>query len=629
MIIVDDISFVKRNIDEIKKIVAYEGGPVVPLSDPVLLLLRSKGIECMDYHDLESAGMYEDVYATARDWGLRWYKPEGTDLSEFGTYSPGALLEWSMIFFFSHVLKVYLVLSELIKRGDARKIVCIAANDFDLKKCSIKLQNIDAGLLGHIVREVSGEAQQPVEFKLVKLPYPNELEERKFHFVRSAGNYVNLLVSGVCSFFERFFRENRKILFLEGAHHFFEIMKSPSLKKIKKVHFEKNVGLSLFPKMYSNGIRIVTHDNRKPKTPEKGNCFSPDKIDNVLSGFFMYRGKDIFSLVSPRLKFMFEDYFPNVVFSDIIAVEKMLKAESPDLIVTENDTTYFEKMLTVIAKRLSIRTAVVQHGATLCEDACDNKGIMVHDFYPLTADMFFAFGKTTKDWFTKMKVDPGRVIVTGGARFDEYYRDKVLVKDKRNKARKVALILLSDMWLKEGVVTHYAGMTIFHKHIQEFMKLAEKNPDIDFIIRPHDNTHLWSEVFRKELGVLNNITISRESGLKDLFSRVDIVIGYWSTALFEALIYDIPVISLDTGEYYNLLPLWRYELSERVGSFEELESALRKFIHNRVERELFIKETSEKLHLFNYDNDGRAAQRIADGLGEVISKPKPLKRCAL
>ena len=319
------------------------------------------------------------------------------------------------------------------------------------------------------------------------------------------------------------------------------------------------------------------------------------------------------SYVWPRIDFLFNNFFPNIVAADIKKVKDIIEKIKPDCVVAENNSTYYERMLLTIARNKDVSTIVIQDGNTRCDKTNESMGLVFHNFIPLISDVFLAFGEASKDWFRSMGADEDRVVVTGASRFDEYYSKCRNTRTGRRKKNKVAVIM-DDIWNKEGVVTHHIGLNVSADHLRKFIDFAKKNPEIDIVIRPHDRHHLWNEVMREELANVVNIRISRQKALKDLFQEVDLVIGYPSTALIEALIHRIPVISIDTGDFFNYLPLWEHGLSKRVSDFSKLGEAVQPLLYNDTERELAERNIDRNLWYFNHGDDGLATYRI---VGEI------------
>jgi hypothetical protein len=217
-----------------------------------------------------------------------------------------------------------------------------------------------------------------------------------------------------------------------------------------------------------------------------------------------------------------------------------------------------------------------------------------------------------------MGVEEERILVTGASRFDMHYSRKergLISKDERKKI----LIIMNDIWNKEGVVTHHIGLNVFFDHMTEFIRFAKNNQDIDVIVRPHDGHHSWNELLADDLKDVTNMIISRKGSLEELLAEVDLVVGYPSTALIEALIQRVPVISIDTGSFYNYLPLWKYGLSTRISDFSELAEKARPLLYDEGKRAAAVKDIDRGLGYFNYGDDGMATPRIAGEISRIMN----------
>jgi hypothetical protein len=143
-------------------------------------------------------------------------------------------------------------------------------------------------------------------------------------------------------------------------------------------------------------------------------------------------------------------------------------------------------------------------------------------------------------------------------------------------------------------------------------------------VRPHHDEGLWRELFAAELAKAPNFVISRKGSLAELFGKVDAVVGYVSTALIEALIMRIPVISVDVDGKCAPFPLWEYGLSKRVSSFKELEPVLSELLYDSRKRSQFRGEIDKNIGLFNLKDDGNATGRVTLELREMLLET-PLK----
>lgn len=612
IIIVDDINFIKANIKEIRRIAGHKKALLIPTSDAALLFLKNEDISCIDYHQFEKAGMYDDVYSTAKRWATNWYKPKGTDLTAVNSYSLGRLIEWSMIYFFSHLLRSYLSIVEVLKNMDPEEVIFITSGNTVSKQNSIILQRADIFSLGRVLEAAILEVNPSIKLNIIKLSEDGNRKKDKPDYFRTALLYLALPLLGLCRIYARIFDKRPKIMFFEGFRHFDNVMKSAFLKEFQLVHLQKTIGPTLFLKLIKRGILIESFMINRPKKMGEIRLY-PAAAEQELDNFFIYRKNNLLRCISPRLKYLFENYFLRT-YADICAAVKIMKKIKPSCLVVENGSTYYEKLLVTVARQMDVYTVVIQDGASYVNDSHKNDDLATHNFYPLSAHRFFSFGDVTKDWLITKDIPPEKMVVTGAPRFDKYYG----TRSTRTSSSKRVLIILSDIWIMEGVVTDHMRLSVIYKHLKKFIDLAKNNVKIQFIIRPHDENNIWNQIFFKELGQTGNVTISRSEPLEDILQNVDLVIGCVSTVLIEALIYRVPVISMDTGDFYNSLPLWSYGLSARVPSFEELDEAMNKILFSEKEKTLAVNNMEKNLRLFNYNDDGRASERVAKALNQII-----------
>ena len=385
ILILDNANYIKHNLKELKGIIERESPAVIPISDAAFLLLRSEGINCIDYHSFEYRNMYADVYDTARKWGMGWYRPGNRDISLSRSYSLGDIIEWSSIYFFSNFLRIYLSLSEIIKSTAPKEIILATADkDIDPREHLAALQSVDLTLLTNILSECLKDLPGPVTFRILKFPYPGAFGEKHIDILKSVAIFVNIILSKIMKLREIILRKRKKILFLDGFHHFYDIMRSSELKGVDKVHLQKVIGPSLLPRLYARGISVYAL--REGDRKLSWNLPDPDVVKGELKEFFSYQGKDLLAHIWPRLEWILRVYIPETVHPKLISTIRAVEKTRPDCIVTENDSTYQEKMLTLIGRELNIPTVVVQHGSTVCDNS--HPGIMVHNFLPLISDVY-------------------------------------------------------------------------------------------------------------------------------------------------------------------------------------------------------------------------------------------------
>ncbi|MDD4012804.1 MAG: hypothetical protein PHW14_01250, partial [Candidatus Omnitrophica bacterium] len=534
LLIIENMALAKRDLALIRRKKDKEGFDVLAFSDSARFFLESQNISCVDYHDLETKGMYDGLYATAQEWGRGWYRPWGNELSLRDGYSLGCFLEWPMIYFFARFLMLYLLIDRMMNVLCPDRIAIILDRGLVLGEDLSGTQDVGSDLLAHMLKVYIAERGSLVELEIVNGSQQTRTTKERHSAIKLFCEMLNRPVRVLWQIFDRLSRKNKTIMFFEGARHFYDIVRSESLSNIGKVHLQKQIGPSLMAWAYLSGVRIVTLKGLRAKKTGRKDRLDAYMLKEGLKGFFCLNGRDLLEYLFPRLVFLLEEVLPNKVYSDLRSAVTAVRKVGPDIVVVENDSTYFEKMLVVAAKKEGIVTAVVQNGATLHKDDAKDPGLVKHDFLPFISDVFFAYGEWSRDWMLENGVDGKKIVVTGGARFDGHCR-KAKNSEEIKKPRKKVVFILSDIWSKDGGVTNHIGLNTFYDHIKGFLRIAASNPDVDFVIRPHSEEHCWGEIFREDILDLKNVSVSRAGGLDEIFSGADLVAGYISTALFEAL----------------------------------------------------------------------------------------------
>ncbi len=622
IILIDNLSFIRANLPKIKDIAGRENAPLLPLSEAGLIFLRKGGLECLNYRELTPADYYDTVYPLASRWGRHWYRPRGKDITLAGGYSLGNAVEWSMIYFFCHFIRLYLTISAAIEKLKPKEIILVTSglDNAAMDDHLYPLEHVNLGLYSQIIEVCLRNSGLNIKLKVEVIEFKIKNHDKKIlHQLKKIIRQSNRIFSGILGLF--FLGSgDKKIAFYEGFRHFENIMVSPVLKNVKKIHIHKIIGPSLLLKLYSNRIAIKSLTDI-PLRNFKSLKFDPITIKKELSSFFVINEVNLLDCIWPRLEFLLDEYFPYVAYPDFLKAEKLLKELKPNCLVTENDSTYDEKMLVTTAKALGIMTVVMQNGATVQSNPEESDKLLSHDFYPLTADKLFVFSRIDKNWFTSKQIKPERIITTGSPRFDCYYQKKYRAGAK-DLHHKTALFILNELWYDEGIITYHLSLGTMLKHITEFIRIAKNNPDIDFILRPHEDNDHWNEIFLKQIKGMPNLVITRSQPLQEIFLKANVVVGYVSTALIEAAICRIPVISLDTGEFYNFMRLWEYGLSVRAENIKELGSLIRELIENQNTRQKIIENLEKNARVFNENDDGLASQRISVELLKEVENAK-------
>ncbi len=625
LILIDDIRPTDDVLADLRRILSGEKGKIIALGEPVLMMLRNVFPDCVSYHDFEREGSYEGVYDTAVKWGRRWYKCDGNDLTEVEGLSLGSTVEWSVINLFSSFLQMYVSLEDILNRVEASRVILVGPKDKprDITECGtigITTDRILRFLL-------SRDEYKGIDLKIIGLDSTQRflsIRDTRRSAVRALAGGMNKIIGELRAKLDPARTKRPGIVFFEGAHHFRPLFVSGAFRDYDLIHLQKTIGLSLAKELYSAGVRVVPLDRIKPKKiMNMDSRAGLDPLDRAPSGAFHFRGRDLLPCFREDLEAIYKGFLARSACYDLSLVSSALEEISPGCVVTENDTTYYERMIVLAAKRLGIPTIVLQHGSTFYGKACNGDGLACHAFIPITADRFFAYGEATCDWFRNMGAPANRVVATGSPRFDVYYRERTAGE---RAGRKKVMLALTDVWVRGTVPKSHTSLCVFFEQIKVFMKVACGMKDVDFIVRPQDTMNRWKDLFRRELEDCRNVTISKKGSMQEVLKDIDVVVGHTTTALIEAVICKIPVISLDIGEFTDAVPLWKYGCSARVSSYEELRDILGELLTNPAVREDLVEKAYANIQMFNYGNDGKATERVAREIIETVKRGVPVEK---
>jgi hypothetical protein len=145
-------------------------------------------------------------------------------------------------------------------------------------------------------------------------------------------------------------------------------------------------------------------------------------------------------------------------------------------------------------------------------------------------------------------------------------------------------------------------------------------PELRLVVKPHpqaNDTAEW-EVLGRTLEA-GRFAVTTDYCLDTLLAASDAVIVQWTTVGLQAIARQKPVIVLRyTGEETEVV--WAAEgAAIRVEEPGGLEEALRKVLWDQGVRDHLERNSRRLLQRYLFLNDGRAWERIANAIGEMMS----------
>jgi surface carbohydrate biosynthesis protein len=343
-------------------------------------------------------------------------------------------------------------------------------------------------------------------------------------------------------------------------------------------------------------------------------------------------------------------YGHDVEFSGVDQVEERLLESAPDALVLEYLGWFGRMRVARLAKELNVRVALLSISGLY-----ETKEEFAREAGKLTGanpflDCYLSWGEAGRRAVLEEGLLPNdRIHTTGCPRFDLYcppylslMRPKVeLLRDLSVSDPSAPFILWTtntpSATSDEELHVH-AGRThrnlpeeevrsSFHDERRQFLancevfgSLARRHPDWNFVIKVHPVEPMSAYV---ELAAgLPNVRVIHDAPVRDFLFHCDVLLQRGCTTATEAWMLGKPVLELETEPYrFAWAPKEFRDGNRVVGSLDEADESLVEMVRDgsipveqQRAREAFLEE-------FFYRVDGKASERVALRLHELVSPP--------
>ena len=217
-----------------------------------------------------------------------------------------------------------------------------------------------------------------------------------------------------------------------------------------------------------------------------------------------------------------------------------------DVIISPTDTIVYIRPIVAIAHELGVPFIVVMKETTVMPLFMTENAAKICQVFPFIGDLMLVCSERLKQFWLNAGTSKDNIVVTGQPRFDFYSLNKKLCALKEPKQvtrnRPTVLFLSYDV-----DITYEIGREATHTWIQlrddtesSLLKLARLG-FIDVLIKPHpQQTELinYRKKLKKLAGDMWGTTvqyISEDLDARRLIASADIVVGFQTTALIEAM----------------------------------------------------------------------------------------------
>lgn len=324
---------------------------------------------------------------------------------------------------------------------------------------------------------------------------------------------------------------------------------------------------------------------------------APILKDAAFHEIFEYRGINFWKAVEVDIHYLLYYRLPHLIQSlkerDII-----LENINPDILLVGDDRTEHVRTGILLAKNKKVPVMEIQHGIYT----------HIHPVVTPVSDKICVFGNYAKNVLKKAGGNENQIVVTGIPKFDSLF-DKKKLKFMSKMERQYKKIVLATTDGFEDVTVAVL------KKILQFISIKK---DIRLVIKPHpaDKMDLYSKITKKYRGV---IVEASKANIDDILLDADVLITIMSsTVSINAAALDVPMIHFNAKKTSSIFNLISLEVKEP----EELIPAIKDALYNKEILQRLAESRKKFIHEHAYKIDGRASERVANLMREIIKESK-------
>lgn len=303
------------------------------------------------------------------------------------------------------------------------------------------------------------------------------------------------------------------------------------------------------------------------------------------------------------------------VCENLVITDLLVNHIRPNVLVVGNDLTLEGRTATLRALFKSLPTASIMHGNVL--------GIL-HNYH--IVDKYMVFGPGDKRRLTENRVPATRVTVTGPPYLDglhlQTHRFHPIIQRKLNLSTSRPVVLVAMSGSGDSVsLQHHLRM------IEYLMRLSAELVDVTFVAKLHRKDRLEhymcvrSQVIDDKLVIIPSDEPGYPSDIFDWLRGVSLVITGASTVAVEAMLMQVPVVTMDFMDELRNIHFIDSGATHHVRSFDALRSTvdtLLSEISSYTQHPTHRNAQNMIQDMFG-SLDGKSSQRAASVILDMIS----------
>lgn len=224
-------------------------------------------------------------------------------------------------------------------------------------------------------------------------------------------------------------------------------------------------------------------------------------------------------------------------------VEWILRAYSPNLFLVPSDSFFYIRPFIEYFRTLGISTFVMQKETTISPLVMDEHSMQIGHYVPFISDFMTVCSERHKEFWIRSGANPALIEVTGQPRFDVYSSSTPVANN--HKKRLLFLSYDDSAYLPTDLGHEFEG-TWKELRLDTERSVNTASGSWDVIVKQHPQQSESESILDKHIRIAE-----RSADTRALILGTDLVVGFQTTALYEAVVARKPVIYAAWGSTFD------------------------------------------------------------------------------
>jgi len=311
------------------------------------------------------------------------------------------------------------------------------------------------------------------------------------------------------------------------------------------------------------------------------------------------------------------------LIENYVLMEKILKIKKPDIGLILHELNFWGKIFTYLLYQQGVPIVSLQEGLHPGGGREWLRTLLLRAEY---SSKVCVWGEETKRTFLDVGVPKEKIEIVGSCQYDELLKipinkmkeikENIMEEFEISPHKKIILFINTKLSFFYNITKEEAG-----RMIDSLIDYVSRNDDLFLILKWHpvDDRSFTREKDRK-INKYKNIVALYSGDITQLIIASDLIIGFYSTSIIEALLLKKPVIEVNfTGKDF-LYSFAREGVASKLDRVEDLWK-VKELAYKGIDDQI-KKQISQYLGRMLYKLDGNSNKRIIKVIKKLLERKK-------